>query len=201
MRVVILLRSLGDVACSPPRELDLVSWNICTSCLSVDTFDLVAISKVPQTNTLRLVVSEVALEAATIWVDPFTRDKLTILESSDVLLARLEVNVSSLSVLLSVCPVSRVDVLVGVCHHALSVSLTFHPVAVVLANLRVHLFANTVLLVVHPSALVLNGLLLWVSSNIRVITLAVAFLYQSSKLMSGCSFFALQLQKCCFLMI
>ena len=121
-------------------------------------------------------MAKVALKVAAVRVDPLAAHKLAVLELADVLLARLEVDVSALAVLLAIGPVARVDVLVRVGHDAFAVPLAILPVAVVLADLRVHLLANSMLVVVNPGALVLDWLLLGVAPRIGVVTLSMAFL-------------------------
>ena len=148
--------------------------------MCVDSFHNVAIGKFPASSTLGLVESKVALECGAVGVKPLAVDKLSVLESSDVLLACLEENVGSLSIFLSIGPVAGVNIFIEVSHDALSVSVSVFPVAVVLAHLRVHLFANSVLAVVNPSALILDGFLLRALLGVSVVTLSVAFLNQQT---------------------
>ena len=139
-----------------PGELNLVSVDICALCLSVDTFDAVLVGEVPATLSLWLVEAEVAFEVWTVRIEPLAANKLSVLEVADVLLSRLEEDVSALSILLSIGPVARVDIFIQVGHDAFTVSVSIFPVPVIFTNLSIHLFADTVLLVVLPCALVCN---------------------------------------------
>lgn len=168
--------SVGNIARSSPGELNLVSFNISTLRLRVDALDAVAVGEVPAARTLRLVETKVALEVGAVGVEPLSSDELSVLEIADILLSRLEEDVGSLTVLLSVRPVARVDVLFDVGHDTFSVPLSVLPVAVILAHLRVHLLADSVLAVVNPGALVLNGFLIGALGSVSVISLTVAFL-------------------------
>ena len=148
--------------------------------MGVDALYDVSVREVPATSALRLVEAKVALEVGAVGVAPLACDELTILESSDVLLACLFEDVGALAVFLSISPVAGVDVFIEVGHDALAVPLTVLPVPVVFADLRVHLLSDSVLAVVNPGALVLDGFLIGALGGVGVVSLAVAFLKESS---------------------
>jgi len=148
------LFSACNVAGSLPGKLDLITWNISTLSLGVDTLDNVSVGEVPFTLSLWLVKSEGALEVGTVGISPLSVHEVAILETSNVLLSCLFEDVSTLSVLLSLSPVARVDVLVLVSHHAFSVTFTLLPVAVILTDILVCLFTDSALLIVFPGALI-----------------------------------------------
>ena len=102
--------SAGNIASSSPRELNLIAVDISALCLGVDALNNVSVGELPFACTFRLVESEIALKEGAVGVAPLTFDELTILEGSNILLACLEEDVSTLSVLLSAGPVSGVNI-------------------------------------------------------------------------------------------
>ena len=170
------MHSARNVACGPPRELNLVTIDVCTLCLRVDALNEVAVGEFPATSTLGLVESEVALEGGAVGVEPLALDELTVLEAANVLLHCLEEDVSALTVLLSSSPVAGVDISIQVGHDAFAVALTVFPVAVVLADLSVLLLANSVFAVVKPDTLISDGLLVATFASIGVVTCSLTFL-------------------------
>ena len=169
--------STRNIAGSSPRELNLVTFDVSTLGLRVDTIDNVAVGEFPVSDTLGLVEAEVALEAGAIWVTPLALGQLTVFESSDILLACLLEDVGALTVFLAAGPHARVDILVGVGHDALAMALAVLPVAVIFADASISLLANSVLAVVKPLALVSHGFLALQLRCIGVVTFALAFLH------------------------
>lgn len=101
-----MIRSVRNIARGLPRELNLITIDICALCLRVGTFDTVFICEVPASGSLWLVETEISLKVASVRVEPLSTNKLAVFERSNVLLSCLGENVCSLAVFLSICPVS-----------------------------------------------------------------------------------------------
>lgn len=80
----------------------------------------IAVSQHPSSSSLGLVVLEVSLKIRSIRVCPFSRQKPVLHPLSNVLHAGGIEHIGPLAMLLSIQPVAREDVLVGVDEHAFS---------------------------------------------------------------------------------
>ena len=125
-----------------------------------------------------MIIVEVALKESSIGVQPFATNKLAVLEHTDVLHSSLLENVSTLSIFLSVLPLSRVNVtglaLGGVDHDSFTVSLSVKPVSVVASEAGIDLFSDSVLLIVSPGARVSVFGLLCSALGVSVESLSVS---------------------------
>ena len=141
----------------------------------------------PFASTLRHIVVEAAHEVASIRIFPVTLNHLALLVLANKLLACLEEDVSALTLFLAVCPLTRVDVLIGVVHHTFTMTLSVVPVAVVRTNIAVSLLANAALKVVLPAAAISVGCLFGTRGNsVDVITITIANLNIKKKLSTHC---------------
>lgn len=147
-------------------------------CLSISAVNNVSSIEVPFASTFWHIVVERALEVAAVRVLPFTLNQLTLLVAANKFLARLVENVGALAFLLTVGPLSRVDILIHIVHDTLTVTLSVEPVAVVGANTTIGLFADSALEIFLPGAAIgVSDCVLKTSGNsIGVDTVTRAFL-------------------------
>eukprot|EP00356_Strombidium_inclinatum_P002847 CAMPEP_0170481016 /NCGR_PEP_ID=MMETSP0208-20121228/1623_1 /TAXON_ID=197538 /ORGANISM="Strombidium inclinatum, Strain S3" /LENGTH=236 /DNA_ID=CAMNT_0010753645 /DNA_START=1 /DNA_END=708 /DNA_ORIENTATION=- len=160
---------LGDVGSRFPGQLDGVRVAVDSLSLGVQTLDDVSVLEHPLAGALGLVVIEIAREEGAIGVLPLALYDLASLERTHEFLLSLFKYVSSLSVLLSILPLTRVNIAVYVLHDAFSVLLTLLPVAMVDSEARDSFLADAVLQIIIPLAFVpgLGNLLGVVSSGLR----------------------------------
>ena len=134
-----------------PGELYLVFvFHVGSLYLCIVSVYLVSVFEMPSSFTLWLIVIKGSLEVRTVWIDPFTLDELSRFEQADILHTGLIEHISALAVFLSILPLSRVDVFIGVNHNSFSVSLAIQPVTIVLSNIEVRLLSNAVFLIHLP---------------------------------------------------
>ena len=122
--------------------------------LRVQAFHRVSVLEMPLASSLGHVVVKGTLEVSSVRIQPLAFHHGPRAEGAHELHSSLVEYIGTLSIFVTVLPLSAVDVLVVVNHHSFPVTLAVLPVTVVLPELVVVLLADAVLQVLLPFTLV-----------------------------------------------
>ena len=153
-------------------------FNVSPSLLSVFSFNSISVLEYPFTFSSRFIVIESTFKISTIRIFPLSTYKLSTLPLPNKLHTSREKYISSLSIFLTIFPITWIHILINISHNSFSISESIGPVTVILSYSIVWLLTNSWFHILIPLSLVSVLRIIWAFYSIPIGSITLSYLYR-----------------------